>query len=152
MRAPNFPLTNHSNAKENLAMSNSNYLEEQILSWLTGTDMPTAPTVLYLAISTAAPTEGGSSIAEPAGAGGYARVAVTFDAIEQGADAATISNDVSLAFGPATADWGDVTHFAVFDAATGGSMLRHAALSAPVTINSGDSATFAVGALIISQG
>lgn len=133
-------------------MSNSNYLEQQILSWINGTDMPTAPTALYIAISTAAPAEDGSTIAEPAGPDGYARVLVTFGGPQQGTDAATISNDVAVAFGPATGDWGDMTHFAVFDAATDGNMLRHAALSAPVTINSGDSATFAVGALIISQG
>ncbi len=151
MRPPHIHLTNLP-AKENLAMSNSNYLEQQILSWITGTDMPTAPTTLYVAISTAAPPEAGGTIAEPAGADGYARVAVTFGAIQQGTDAATMSNDVELAFGPATGDWGDISHFAVFDAATAGNMIRHSALSAPVTINSGDSATFSTGALIISQG
>ncbi|MBV1858217.1 MAG: hypothetical protein KUG77_07380, partial [Nannocystaceae bacterium] len=115
-------------------------------------DMPTAPTTLYVAVSTASPDEDGMSIAEPAAVDGYARVAVTFGGIVQGADAATMSNDIELAFGPATGDWGDVSHFAVFDALTAGNMIRHAALSAPVTINSGDSATFSAGALIISQG
>lgn len=133
-------------------MSNSNYLEQNILSWIAGTDMPAAPTTVYVALSTADPGEAGTGIAEPAGADGYARVAVTFGGIASGTDAATMSNDIDVAFGPATADWGDITHFAVFDAATAGNMLRHASLSAPVTINNGDSATFAVGALTIAQG
>ncbi len=133
-------------------MSNSNYLEQQILSWIAGTDMPLAPTSVYVALSTADPGEVGTSISEPAGAHGYARVAVSFSAVAQGADEATISNDTEVAFGPATDDWGAITHFAIFDAATAGNMLRHSDLSAPVTLNNGDSATFAVGALTIAQG
>ena len=133
-------------------MSNSNYLEQHILSWISGTDMPTAPAAVYVALSTADPGETGSTIAEPATGDGYARVAVTFAAIQQATDPSSMSNDAEVAFGPATADWGAITHFAVFDAATGGNMLRHAALSAPVTINDADSATFAVGALTIAQG
>lgn len=133
-------------------MSNSNYLENHILSWIAGTDMPTAPTTVYVGLSTANPGEDGSSMTEPAALDGYGRVAVTFAAVQQGADAATMSNDAAVAFGPASANWGDITHFAIFDAATAGNMLRHSALSAPVTINSGDSATFAVGALTIAQG
>jgi len=132
-------------------MSNSNYLEQHILQWIAGTDMPVSPTSIYVALSTAAPSEAGG-VTEPAVVDGYARASVTFGAVQQGADAATISNDAEVSFGPASADWGDITHFAIFDAATGGNMLRHSTLSAPVTINSGDSATFAVGALTLAQG
>lgn len=131
-------------------MSNSNYMEELILDWISGSAMPAAPTTVYVALSTAAPGEDGS-ITEPATGDGYARQAVTFGASAQSADAATIANSAAVGFGPATSSWGSVTHFAVFDAATGGNMLRHAALTSSVTVASGDSATFGVGALIISQ-
>lgn len=133
-------------------MSNSDYLESQILSWIAGTDMPAAPTSVFVALATAAPSEGSSTVAEPAVSDGYSRTQVTFGAVQVGGDTSSISNSADVEFGPATADWGAITHFAIFDAATGGTMLRHAPLSAPVSINNGDSATFAVGALTIAQG
>jgi hypothetical protein len=133
-------------------MSNSDYLENHILSWISGTDMPTAPADVYVALATAAPSEASNTIAEPAASDGYTRVLVDFGAVVAGADTSSISNTIEVEFGPASADWGAISHFAIFDQASGGNMLRHAPLSAPVTINNGDSATFAVGALTIAQG
>lgn len=132
-------------------MSNSNYLEAAILDWIRGTSFPAAPATVYVGLSTADPTEDGSGLAEPSTGNGYARQAMAFDAVVQGADAATITNSASVSFGPATASWGTVTHFAIFDAVTGGNMLRHAALTASRAVASGDTATYAAGALTLSQ-
>ncbi|MEL6705766.1 MAG: hypothetical protein AAFP15_15980 [Bacteroidota bacterium] len=132
-------------------MAKSNYLEEQLLAWVSGTDMPTAPAAVYVALSTADPTEDGSGIAEPGAPDGYARAAATFGAAAQGANAATISNTAAVGFGPTSASWGTLTHFAVFDAPTGGNMLYHAALTASETPGIGDSLSFAVGQLTLSE-
>ena len=74
---------------------------------------------------------------------GYARQAVTFGAPTDGSG----DNSGAVTFGPATADWGTITHVALYDALTGGNMLMHAALSASKTINDTDVLAFADGDL-----
>lgn len=132
-------------------MPKSNYLEEAQLNWVRGTAMPAAPSAVYVALSTADPTEDGSAIAEPAGGDGYARQAATFGAPSQGANAATISNSAEVSFGAATGAWGTITHFAVFDAVSGGNMLYHGTLTASRVVGSGDTARFAAGQLVIGE-
>jgi len=47
-----------------------------------------------------------------------------------------------------TANWGMVTHWGIFDAATAGNLLIHAALTTSKMINNGDAApSFGAGAL-----
>ncbi len=42
----------------------------------------------------------------------------------------------------ATADWGTITHFGIFDASSGGNLLFHGALTESRTVNSGGQAKF----------
>jgi hypothetical protein len=62
----------------------------------------------------------------------------------------TMSNNVLIQY-PApqrTADWGQATHLALFDALTGGNAWVCSPLTTPKTINNGDSAlSFAISAL-----
>ena len=50
----------------------------------------------------------------------------------------TTSNAVTITFPAPTANWGTVTHFSLFDAASGGNLLIWDALLAPRAINIGD--------------
>jgi hypothetical protein len=52
-----------------------------------------------------------------------------------------------VAFGPATSDWGDVSHFTVWDAASGGNNLWNGDLDTTRTILTDDEARFAAGEL-----
>ena len=52
-----------------------------------------------------------------------------------------------IVFAMATGDWGTMTHFALFDAATGGNMLAFGSLGESKTIGGGDIAKFAAGNL-----
>lgn len=97
----------------------------------------------YVSLHTADPGETGASN-ELAAANGYARVSCTFSVSGSVAD-----NDATIEFGPATADQGTVTHFAVWDAATSGNCLGYGALDDSRAWPSGN-LTFAAGALTIT--
>lgn len=103
---------------------------------------------IYAALSTADPTDTGSGLAEPSG-NGYARVQ-TAASDWNTASNGTVDNANDITFPEATGSWGTITHFALFDAATGGNMLAHGQLSQSKTINSGDTAKFAAGDLDVS--
>jgi hypothetical protein len=113
---------------------------------------------LYVALFTANPTDvaGGTEVT----GGSYARVQVVSSLANwAGTQAAasttassgtsgTTSNNSAVTFPAPTANWGVVTGFAVFDAATVGNMLFYSALTASKTINNGDAApSFAAAAL-----
>lgn len=99
----------------------------------------------YLALSTTTPTEAGANFTEPTG-GSYARKQIL------GADwNAAVNGDHDnanlLQFVQATASWGTVTHWGIFDALTVGNLLEWAALTVAKAIDNGDTAEFAVGDL-----
>lgn len=120
------------------------YLSNELLDHILGTGAYTPPATVYVALFTAAPSDAGGGT-EVTG-GDYAREAVTFGAAASGA----VANTGAVTFGPATANWGIVTHMALFDAASAGNMLFWGALDASRTVNSGDSAEFAIGDLDVT--
>lgn len=124
-------------------MSFSDYAEGKVLDHVFGIAAFTQPT-LYLAVSTADPTDAGTGAAEPVG-NAYARVATV------GADWArsvsTVSNDVEMAFPEATGSWGTLTHFALYDASTGGNMIAHGALTTSKAIADAETLRFPIGNL-----
>jgi hypothetical protein len=127
-----------------------NYLEDELLDHVFGAAAYTAPVTLYLALSTADPTDDASGIAEPSG-GSYARLAVTNNATNfPAASGGSKSNGVDMTFATATGSWGVITHMAIYDALTGGNMLAHAALTASKTIDSGDTVIFEATNLTIT--
>lgn len=120
----------------------SNALEIKLLDHVLKNDAFAVPTNIYIALSTADPLDTGAGIAEPSD--GYARVVCnTWDA----AGSRATANTNEVAFAEASGAWGTITHFAIFDAITGGNFLAHGELAASKVIGSGDNASFAVGDL-----
>ena len=127
-----------------------NFLENEILDNYFGGQDYAAPATLYIALSTADPTDDGSGLAEPSG-GSYARKAVSNNKTTWSvASGGALSNAIDIEFVEATGSWGTITHFAVMDAASGGNMLAHGALGSSKSIDSGDIARFKAGELDIS--
>ncbi|MEM4658701.1 MAG: hypothetical protein QXX77_09815 [Candidatus Methanosuratincola sp.] len=122
----------------------TDYLENKLLDHSLGTASYTKPTAVYLGLFTAAPGESGGGT-EVSG-GGYARQAVTFNAASGG----TTLNSSDITFPTATANWGTITHVALFDASTGGNMLYYGALTSSVVINSGQQFVILAGDLDIT--
>jgi hypothetical protein len=133
----------------------SDFLETSVLNTvLRGVAFPTL-TNCHISLHTADPTDAGTGT-EVSG-GSYARVQVTrttgsWAAPADSAGAQSTSNSAAITFASPSANWGTVTYFAIWDAATGGNMLYSGALTTSRTINNGDQApSFASGALVVTE-
>lgn len=128
----------------------SDYLENKILDHILGATAYSAPATLYFALFTSAPNDAGSGT-EVSG-GSYARVAVTNNATNfPNAASGTKSNGAAIAFAQATATWGTITSFAIFDALSSGNMLFWADLTTPRTVQSGDTLSFPIGSILFIE-
>lgn len=145
----------------------TDFLENKLIDWffrgqaigITGASAAagTGPAALFFGLLTAAPSDTGGGT-EVSG-GSYARVSVSTStanfagtqsagstAVSSGTGGTT-SNNGTITFPAPTANWGVVTHFGVYDAASGGNLLIHGALTVSKTINNGDAApSFAAAA------
>lgn len=130
-----------------MAGSLSDYAEDAILDHLTGKTAYSKPTV-YVGLSTADPLDSGAGLAEPSG-NNYARVTTSGSDWNAASGGAT-ANAVDLTFNEAGGSWGLITHFALFNAISGGQMLAHADLDASKQIDSGDTPKFAIGELDVT--
>lgn len=119
----------------------STYLKNALVNHTVRNSAYTSPTTVYVALFTSATDDdgGGTEVS----AGGYSRKVATFHEPSNG----STDNPSDIVFGPATADWGTITHAALYDAATGGNMLLHDALAASKTVGSGDKFEFTTGEL-----
>lgn len=131
-------------------MSFSNYLETQIVTHLLRTGSWTKPSAIYVALFTSDPGEAGAGT-EVSG-GSYARVQVGPSDATWAAPTDGVSNNVSdITFPTPSANWGTVTHFALFDAASAGNMLMYGSLGSSAVINNGDDAPlFSATALTVT--
>lgn len=138
----------------------SDYLENKLIDQLfRGQTAPTTGT-LHIGLLTSAPSDAGGGT-EVSG-GSYARVAVSSSlanwAGTQGAGTTVASsgtgggtsNNAAITFPTPSATWGTVTHFGIYDAATGGNLLFWGALTISKTINQSDTVTFPAASLSIT--
>lgn len=109
----------------------SDYMENAALKWALTTNSVTRPTTWYIALFTTATTDAGGGT-EVSG-GSYARQSATFTVTND-----TAATNANVLFPTATADWGTVTHVAIYDAVSGGNMLFHGAASSSKLIQTGD--------------
>ena len=123
---------------------NSTYFGALVEGWVKGTQMPTPPAAVYVALFNGDPTDagtGGTEVTTTIRTSG--RVAETFGAIS----GKTMANNAVVNFG-AAAGTAAITHFAVFDAVSGGNMLGSNALTSGAgTVGAGTTVSFAAGAL-----
>ena len=144
-----------------MAGSKSDYLEKKILDLVLGATAFTAPATVYIALSTAAYSDAatGASMNEvpTAGSTGYLRVTLTNNATNwpaaTGTNPATKANGVAIIFPTATASWGTVNSFYICDAATvgTGNVLYGGDLTVPKAVGSGDTASFGIGTLTVTE-
>ena len=95
----------------------------------------------HLALFTSSPNAGGGGTEL---GGSYTRLPITYGAISGG----SMSNSSAITF--TNLPTATITHYAVFNAATGGTMKGYGALNSPVSAVSGDQVQFPVGAHSIS--
>ena len=110
----------------------SDFLELEVLDHVLGTGAYTMPSTVQIGLSTGSFNDDNSGT-ELTG-NGYTRVAITFAAASSGSAA----TNATVTFPTATGSWGSVSHWGIFDAASGGNLLIHGSFATPKTITSGD--------------
>jgi len=130
----------------------SDYLANKVLDWLFRNQAFTKPST-YVGYTTVIPTVSstGSTITEPSN--GYARVQVnvnggsspTWTTVSAGA----LDNTHAINFPDATGSQGTIVSMVICDASTSGNLLMFGDIT-DQAVNSGDSISFAIGALDIS--
>jgi len=122
----------------------SDYLENELLDGTLRNLAYTPVATVYVGLHTTAPLDNdtGTEVAT----GSYARTAVTFAAPVAG----STSNDALVTFPTATASWGIVTHFGIYDAAAAGNLLYWGPLTISKTVDNGDIFTYPIGNLTVS--
>ncbi len=130
----------------------SDFLEVELRKHIFRTGSYTKPTVLGIALYTAAPGEAGGGT-EVTG-GSYARIDTPpLDANWTGASATNglTDNASDITFATPSANWGTIGDFAILDATSGGNFLFYGALTAAKTVNNGDPAPkFSAGDLDVT--
>lgn len=114
----------------------------------------TAPTSIYMALSSNDPEADNGTFTELSG-GGYARVLVsvkgeTYPDFIGSASARSIKNTKQIVFNKATADWATAKGFALFSGVSGGAPFYYAKLDNEVTVPTGAVALFDPSTLVIS--
>lgn len=131
-------------------MTFSDFLENELLDHVWSAAAYTAPSSLWLALSTTTPNDDGTSFTEPSG-NNYGRAESTNNATEwPAASGGAKSNANDINFAAASGTWGTITHFGFYDAETMGNLLAHGALSVPKAIDNGDTAKFAASDITIT--
>lgn len=121
----------------------SNYLENKLLNHVLRGVSYTAPDKVYVALYTSDPTD--TDIGVEVSGGSYERCEVTFTSPVAG----EVSNATDIFFPEATANWGEVTHFGIRDAATGGNLLFHGEAEPSKVVLSGDQLIIKAGQLVV---
>jgi hypothetical protein len=124
--------------------SKSDYLENNVINHFLRNGSVTSPTTVYVALYTVDPSDAGGGT-EVSG-GSYAREAVTFSIPSGGAT----SNSSLITFTTATASWGTITAFGIFDQLSGGNLLYWGQITDKL-IDNGDTATFAASSISITE-
>jgi len=122
----------------------SSWLEGRMLDHVLRNSAFASPTTVYVALFLDDPTDAGTGT-EVSG-GSYARQAVAFSAVVSG----STSNSALVTFPTATADWGLITHAAIYNAVSGGNMLFHAPLYDTEQVLNGGTFSIPVGQLIVT--
>lgn len=137
----------------------SDYLENKIIDWLFRGQAFTPPANLHVGLLTAAPAEagGGTEVSGNAYArqslgaslANWAGTQAAGSTVASTGTSGTTSNNPAINFATPTGNWGTVTHFGIYDAATGGNLLFYGALTVAKTINTGDTVSFPASALTV---
>ena len=108
---------------------------------------PTLPTNYYIGLSTSAPTVSGTGVNEPPTSSGYSRIRLT--SLSEPTNG-VVTNNQAINFDESTASWGLITHFVIYDSATGGNLLMYGALSTPRSVETATIMTIRDGYLSLS--
>lgn len=126
-------------------MPKSVYLRANVLNHVFRNTSYTSPAAVYVALFTTTPSDISPGV-EVSG-GGYSRQLATFGA----PSGSSISNSADVIFPIASAPWGTVVAFGLFDSPVAGNLLCYGALTAPRDVLASDQERFPTGQLVIAE-
>jgi hypothetical protein len=108
---------------------------------------PGIPTTYYVGLSTTEPSIDGTGATEPGSSTGYARVKLT--------DLSTpangvVTNSSTLDFPESTGSWGTITHYVIYNALTGGTLLMYGKINPSRAVEEGTTISVKKSSLKIS--
>lgn len=116
----------------------SNYAEALMIKWLWTTDAVTRPSIYYMALFTTVPTSDDGTGAVEVSGGSYVRFGKNYLTFAS-PDRASFG---SCQFSSATADWGTLNGWGIYDASSGGNLLTAGTFHRPFAIYDKDQAAF----------
>jgi hypothetical protein len=128
-----------------------------ILQFVLGKAAYTAPAGCYAALFSATPTADNGTFTELAGSGytratvDAANAAAAWSATTTDSTGVWKTNANTISFPAATAGWSAATGFGLYDSATVGILLYWGTFASATTVGSGATASFAAGALKITE-
>lgn len=126
------------------------YMGNALCRYFAGTAMPTAPTGLYVALYDGDPKGAGTEVTTTIRAAGRVACPVTSPAV---GNTNTMSNNADVDFGNAAGAVANLSHFAIFDAASAGNMLAAKPLTGgPFSVSAGRQVLFVTGDLDFTFG
>ena len=105
---------------------------------------PALPEKVYLGLSSTVPNVDGTGVTEPLASAGYTRVELT--TLSEPSNG-VISNKFDVSFPESSASWGTMTHFVLYDNATGGNLLMYEALTQSRSVETATIVTVKGGSL-----
>lgn len=136
-----------------MASGKSTYWANHLLDLICGGSAFSAPANSFMALYSVAPNAGGGGT--EASGGSYARSQLTNNATTWPAASSGVkANGVAFTFTTATADWSSASSMVaatLMDALTTGNELYFGALTQNKPVLNGDTASFAIGAISITE-
>lgn len=112
-----------------------------------GQNSPAIPNAYYVGLSTTEPMLDGSNVSEPSLSNGYSRVLLA-DLSDPASG--VVTNASIVRFPESTGSWGKITHYVVYDGATGGNLLMYGTLPSARTIETETEVIIKAGYLKLS--
>ena len=130
-------------------MSKSDYLENEVLKWCTGQANALDDAVItpYIAAYTATPSDAGGGT-EVSGSS-YARQSAAGKVAAP--SGGSVTSNATVTFPTVTTSGYTVVALALFDASSGGNMLRWQTLGAAIPLNVGDQLTLPSGSITFTE-
>lgn len=131
-------------------MSKSDYLENRLLDHVLGGPTYNRRPKVYISLHGVSVNDNGSG-AEFSG-GDYGRAEVANNSASWPAAVGGVkSNGTLITFPIPSAGWGTATHFGIWDASSGGNLLRWGVLTSPQVITTGNAPYFNPGTLVCTE-
>lgn len=127
--------------------------QKKLLNAALGAVNITAPTTVYLALYTVAPTDNGGGTEVTTSGTAYVRQAIAFSAaVDNGASpGASATSNGTVSFPVATANYGTVTSWGIFDASTAGNLIAFGNFSVSQAVNTGNQFTVPTTNLVVNS-